>query len=318
LLILAKGWKTFFIFCLYLIPVALVFLPNLYVLSHNVSNVQSQNPDYSLIQRVSVVINSFQNLMMGIHIFINESALRWIIRLIFLFLVAFSYFSVYKKDVEAKTGKFKKNIAVIISLLVLVVLFVAIVLGSGIQFNDRYLAIAYPFVIMIFLCFENYSVRMQNIIFGCITLYFIVLLTVKYVIPIKTYDYQSVAEFIAGIENPNETILLNSKTISTPFQYYYHGSNLIQPLPDSIKYSKESFQVLIKDTVELKQIINGINSPSESILFINDNMIGYNVNIKLTTKMIDTCLKTHYKIPLDTLFYGRSKDQYLRIRRLVK
>lgn len=315
-LLIFKGWRAFFSLCLYLIPVVILFLPNLFFIFNNLAMAHSYNPDYSLIQRLSLPVITFQNIVLALNLIPSETWLRWSTRIIFMLLVIMAYLKLYKGRKTLNSFKPDSINALLVCSFLLVVFFTFYLFITGIKFSDRYMAIGFPLIILLFVIFTEYSFNFKNFIYSTISVFFIILLIKEYSNPIKTYDYASVAHYIGDIELPGEPVLLNSSTISEPFEYYYKGSNKIIPLPDTFKIEKNGFQVLISDTTELVKLIKSINS--QSLLLINDNLIGYSSNLKLTSKMMDQCLNSHFTIALDTLFFGNSKRQSLRIRRLER
>ena len=309
-----RGWRAFFTLCLYLIPVIILFLPNLYYLYGNLAMAHSDNPDYSMMQRITLPFNSVQNIVLGMNLIPYATVLRWSTRLIFIFLVSFSYLNLFRNRKIQSNSNFQKINAVLILSSFIVIFFTFYLVITGIKFNDRYFAVVFPIFMLFLIIFNNFPTILRNIIYGTISIFFIVLLFYKYSNPIKTYDYQAVANYIDKIERPNEAILLNSRTISVPFEYYYKGSSYIVPLPDTFKLNKDGFQVLIRSTFELKLLIGDIKS--KSLLFINDNLIDYSANLKLTADIMDKCINENYTITLDTLFFGQSNRSALRIRRI--
>lgn len=311
-----KGWRTFFRFSLYFIPVAILFLPNFYFLSQNIKNFQSVDPGYSITQRLWIVLTSIQNITLGLNILNKLTWIKWSVRIVFIFLIIISYLEFYKAYKTTKKLNVLKYNILLVATFLLFMFFIAFIFITGMKFNERYLAITFPFIILLFFIFNRQSVTARNLIYGGISVYFITLLLFNYSVPIKTYDYDSIAKYVEDIEKPNEAVLMNSETISTPFEYYYTGSNHLVQLPDTFKLAEHGFQVLITDTLELKLIIENINT--KSILFINDSMIGYGPKLSLDPGTLDKYLNSHFRITLDTLIFGKSKTKFLRIRRLEK
>ena len=292
----------------------ILFLPNLFFLSENIANAQSWYPYYPISQRLTASLYSAQNIIFAMNLIPNQLILRWCIRLIFIPFLVLPYIKLYNNQNKINVAILKRYNAVLVSVALIMIFFILYLLITGIRFNDRYMAISFPLLILLFIILNWQTSIIRNIILSTLSVYFIILLIGKYSVPIKTYDYESIANYVKSIEIPNESVLLNSKTISTPFEYYYTKSSSLVSLPDNFKLEKKGSQVIINDTLELKQILGSIKS--KSILFINDNMLGYSSKLKLTTSMTDKYINAHYKITLDTLYFGKSKNQSLRIRRL--
>ncbi len=314
--LLYRGIKPTIIFILYFIPVLILFMPNLYMMGSNISNAQSQGVGYTLLQRLTVVLNSFQNVLFGINVIVDKTTLRWLVRI--LFIVSFAYPIMLMNRQKTKESETLKKAVTIFVLVILVVLtiYTTVVLLTGIKFNNRYLAIVYPVIMLLFLMFDFYNSKIRTIAFSGITVYFIALLVLKYSVPVKTYDYESLAGFLKSIENPNEPIIFNSRTNSAPFEYYYTGKNQIVKIPDSMRFSHEGFQVFLRDTNDVKSILENTLTTKQSVIIVNDNMIGYPENLKLNLQQLSEYLTKNYTITYDTAFYGRSNRLSLYIRRL--
>jgi mannosyltransferase len=314
--LLYKGIKPTINFIFYFIPILILFLPNIYMMGSNLSNAQSQGVGYTTIQRLTVVFNSFQNVLLGIHVLVEKTILRWLVRI--MFIVGFAYPILLMKRQKTKESESLKKVIIIIVLAIMVVLslFTVVVFITGIKFNNRYLALVYPAIILLFLMFDYYNPKLRAISFSGITVYFITLLLLKYSVPVKTYDYESLAGFLKSIENPNEPIIFNSRTNSAPFEYYYTGKNLVVEIPDSMKFSQEGFQVLLRDTNDVKSILDNILATKQSVIIVNDNMIGYPENLRLNLQQLSKYLTKNYAITFDTVYYGRSNRLSLYIRRL--
>lgn len=310
-----KGWKSCSNLCLYLFPVAILFLPNLYFLPDNINNFQSDNPNYSLLQRFSIIFHNLQDIILSINLASEIKIFSYLVRVIFVFLMVDSYVKLYKSFRNQNNSFFNKYNSLLVVTFFTVLFFTGYVVLTGLKFNIRYLATIFPLIVLLFIIFNSNTTLKRHLIFVTLSVYFVFLLVNKYIVPVKTYDYPSIAQYIERIEKPDEPLVMNSRTISIPFEYYYKERDHLVQLPDSFKFTKEGFQVLIKDTSELKLVLNGIKS--KSILFVNDNMLGYSSKLKLNTEMLDSYLNSNFKIEFDTLYSGRGKSS-LQIRRLVK
>jgi membrane-associated HD superfamily phosphohydrolase len=278
---------------------------------------KSDNQNYSIIQRYKIVLYSFENTLLGLHLLPLTKEMFWSLRISVFSFGIFAYYKLYTSKFHYQKDHFEKYNALLMAVTSIVAMFIVYLLVTGIKFNDRYMAVAFPLFILILIVFKQFSSLIQNLIFGTISLFFIVILSQKYSNPVKTYDYPSLAQFVEMTELPNESLLFNSRTISLPFEYYYEGVNAVVPLPSYCKLSENAFQKLIKDTIQLKQLITESQIGSPSILFINDNLNGYSHEFKFSEADLDEYLNTNYKITLDTLFFGNSQSSSIRIRRLL-
>lgn len=312
-----KGWKACLKFCLYLLPVVLLFLPNLFFLQEQVRLAQTEKIDYSLTGKFILALHSPQNLLLSLQMVSLDKKIRWLISAVFFAAVFFAYFKWYKTARVNKGPYFEIINVVILSVAVFVLLLSIVVTVIGVDYQDRYLTVSFPLFILVFTLFNIHSVLNQRLIFTVVAGFYITLLTINYSSMVKQYDFKSLANYIDTIEKEDEPVLVYHGTVSLSLKYYYKGQNRIVPLPDTVKYNSDTFLGEIKDTLELKQSIEAVNTTTQSYLLVTD-LAEQKYAADANRKIINDYLNAHYTISLDTLFYGRSKDRPLRIRRLQK
>lgn len=315
--LLLKGWKMFFKISLYLIPVVLIFLPNLFFVSNQLALVQSQKFEYSIISRLSAVLHTPQDYMLALNIVPFGLSIRWIIKITFVVLLVYAYFKLFRNFKAQSNTHLEKINLILISIAVLIILYSAVVAITGMRYNNKYLAIAFPLFMLLFSIFKIHSSLYRKLIFGIISVYFALVLVLNYKYPIKYYDFKSVAKYIIKIQRPNEPILFFSKVLMPPFSYYYYGHNPLVPLP-ALTYDNNYYQQNINDTSELRKSIEKIITASKSYILITDTLYRSFYDLKMNKKMVDICLNAHYKITLDTNNFGQNNYENLRIRRLEK
>lgn len=313
--LLFKGWKAFFRLCLFCIPVIILFVPNLYHMSTNLSAAKSVTTDYSLLQRISVVLHTPQNLLLALQIGPLSVWIRWVIKIIFVLLVTLAYVITYRKYHQQNPDRLKYINGIITTCIIVTILFALFNGLIGIWWGDKYFAIGFPVFMLVFTLFLAYSLAYKRLIFVALSFYFIFMLKLNFSPPVKDYDYKSIAGYISAIEHKNEPILCYSDLISLPLAYYYHGVNILAPLPEAPSFDKDYIKN-INDTANLKQTIEKKYGTEKSYLLVSDDNRKNSMHLNMNREMIDNYLSTHYKITLDTLNYGRSKNQYLRVRRL--
>ena len=316
-LLVFKGWKAFFNLCLYLLPVVLLFLPNLIFLPNQLHMHQYHLTEYSFVRRFSAVLYSPQNFLLALQLVPFDKWIRLAIKLIFIVGFVYIYIKTFKKNIANRNLNLELFNVLLLGSGILVLLYGIILVISDIVYLPRYMAIGLPLFILLFTLFKQYSSAAVKFIYGVICLYFILLLIVYYINPVKDYDYKRIARHINKIERKGEPILFYNSIMSLPFTYYYTGKNRILPLPDTITFDS-TYQKNIKDTVQLKQITDKISTASNSYLLITNDLAPIELNMNMNREMINDYIKIHYATTLDTLYYGRSKGRYLRIRRLEK
>jgi len=311
-----KGWKNFFTFCLYLLPVGLLFLPNLIFIPSQISLVRSNRVELFFRPLIVNIVHTPQDLVLAMnHVFV-----RWIsrsIRLTFYILSLYIYLKLFKNYLEHKTNPFfKKYNVVLFSVPIVIVFFYLVFAITKIGYSNKYMVTIFPILMLLLILFDSYSFLFKTLIYTSISIYFIVLLTLYYRHPTKTYDFISVANYIKKIEQPGEPILVYRPAIALPFHYYYHGVNEIIPIPYPVRFDS-SYLINIKDTSELRQSIENIKSPSNSYILLSDTTV-FESNVTMNRKMITKFISEHYNLTLDTLYMGWGKEKSLRIRKFEK
>jgi hypothetical protein len=312
--LLLKGWKFTFKVGLYLLPVVLLFLPNLLFMGEQLGMVQSQKEEFTAAQRIGIVLHSPQNVLLAMASLPLQRIVRLAILFIFIAFILFAYFKVYKRNKVQPSPYFSMinfNMAAAIALIAILAVFIAV---TGIDHQDRYLTIAMPFFVLIYTLFSVHSFLQSRIIYGVLSLYFIAILSYTYYKPYKQYDYKAVAAYIEKKAKQKEPVLFYHSVVSLPFKYYYKGNNPVVPLPHQV-YFDTSYMNNVKDTFELKQSLNNINNTSGSYLLVSD-LTEPKYKNDSNRRMFNDYVNRHYKITLDTLYFGNSKNSPLRIRRL--
>ncbi len=307
-----EGWNVFFKFCLYLVPVVILFVPNLFFLLNEVKMGQIQNTVYDSIDTVS---HAPQALVLGLEMIPFNIWVSRGTRVIIVLISLYAYYKLHKKR-RLLPGNYFRNINIIlITAAVTILLYLTLVPALSLGFQVRYMALALPMFMLVFMFFKVYDLIPRNIIFIGIALYYISLFFLIYQTPIKRYDYGIAAKFIRKVESPQEPILVYTKILLPAFSYYYKGSNSLISLPE-YKYDEKYYEENIVDTIGLKQAIKKIYSPTKSYLLMTGCIEGFRDPINMDQKILDECLRSNYNITLDTSFSGQSEKYTLRVRRL--
>lgn len=315
-LLMIKGIKPFIRLCIYLVPLVILFLPNLFYISDQIAVQEHHAIDPSPIGRILSIYWGIRDLFLAIdRALVNV----WFVRIVLLIgfpLLGISYYLHFQKFNQDITTFLKRINFILLTYLFLIIQFILFVIYIDTGFATKYMAISFPLLMLLFTLFKVFPVFYRRLIYSLLVLYFILILIPTYQNPVKNYDYKSVAGFIKKIERSNEPLLFYRAGISLPFNFYYKGKNDVVPLPNKVRFDT-SYLINIKDTLQLKQCIERINKSSVSYLFISD-LTEYESTLDMNRKMIDEYLSSTYKITIDTLFLGRSKSSPLRIRRLEK
>jgi uncharacterized membrane protein len=310
-----RGWKAFLKLSIYFIPVFLFFLPNLLLISNGIVLQQTDSPDYTLKNTIYLILQTPTILLLGINIIPFEGWLKLVFILISLFIALYAYYILYKKHLVTGDPFFKKVNFILITILVFVCLYIFAFTIFRIVYAHLYMAVAFPLFILLFTMFKVHPSLYRNLFYSSLSLYFIFLLLLTYRHPIKFYDFKSISEYVKTISKYNEPILFYRNGLSLPFEYYYKGNNPFYPLPHAVTFDR-NYLINIKDTLEIRHSIEKVNSVSGTYILISDDRAGYLYNVNMNREMVDEYLRINYKTSLDTLYFGRSKTYYLRIRRI--
>jgi uncharacterized membrane protein len=315
-LLLFKGWKLFFKFILFLVPLGLLFLYNVLYKSNPMDLAMINSLSTTITERFVATFHSPQNLILALNVITVERTVRWLIIAVFMVLSVYTYIKWYKKNKTTDRQYFEMYNVIIVAGCILMLLISAFFAATALDYYDRYAIIAYPLFISAFLVFKSHSLFSRRMIFAVIIAYYALVGAFNYRYTVKEYDQKSLAGYITAIQNKGEPILFYQKVLSLPFSYYYSYKENIVTLPDSLKFDSTYFSKT-KDTVELGRAINAINTPSNSYLLVSDRVEPRFQN-DADIKMMNDYFNNHFNITLDTLYYGNSPRLALRVRRFEK
>jgi len=311
-MLIFKGWRPFFVLCLYLIPVIILFIPNLFFLSGEVKMIQVGETAFA---GLFTVLHSPQSLVLGLQIIPVNIWISRAAKSIIVLLTVYAYYKLYKKHTKTSNDYFTPISLIILTTAVIFLQYLIVIPSLKLGFQSRYMAIALPMFGLTFTLFKVFEVVPRNIIFGGLAIYYLVILILIYKTPLKRYDFQSASNFINKVEYPKEPVLLYTKLLLPPFSLYYTGSNPLISLP-MYKYDENYYEDNISDTLAFRKAIENISSPTRSFLLITGDIEKYKYEINMNQEMIDECLKANYKVTLDTSFAGNTKKYDLRLRRI--
>ena len=314
-ILIFKGWKPFFIFSLFLIPVCFLFLPNLIYLGGQVQMHQTHEfPQFSLI-RIFNISHTPQSLMLAINM-VPEVWINRVIRLIFLVIFIYALLKLYRSNLKSSNLYFKKFKIILLMVFTMIILFFLGVYVTDIGFDIKYMVVVFPLFILIFTIFNIFNTINRRLIYSSVSIFFLTLLIINYRHPVKTYDYKYIAKYIQNISRPGQPILIYRPAIAMPFSLYYKGKNKIVPIPFPVKFDS-SFLINIQDTNELKQSIENTKSSTNSYIMISDTTV-FESRVNMNRKMVANYVYEHYKITLDTLIYGWATERPLRVMSFEK
>lgn len=310
-LAILKKWKELWKTCLYLLPVGCIFLPNFFFLQDQIALHKISSSKSNLLDSSISVLYASQNFLLAINL-VPDTIMNRAIRLLYFIFIFYTLFNFQKTRKQLAFPLLKKYGIILFVITFLIIEFILSIIVANFIFDMKYMSVAFPFFVLTFIIFYLYDTKTKNMIFFIISAYFTLLAFDRYKHSVKTYDYKSVAKYIESIESPGEAILIYRPALALPFSYYYLGKNRIFPLPSAVNFDS-SYLINIKDTFQLKESLRDANYQSSSFLMISDTTIREG-HLNMNRKMITDFIYAKYEVTLDTLFFGKSKDQPLRIQ----
>jgi hypothetical protein len=309
-----KGWKKSVILLFYLLVILVLWLPNLFFIKQMIEMQESNFLILTREYKLSIFYISLKGLIFDdLSLFLNVWIVR-IIKTICLFIFIYACYLYFKNPKDIKTSNYPRLNDIFILLLFSISQFFLFSITSDITLSTKYLAIISPLIILSFSVFK-YLPRYKSVLaFSMFLIYNFLYLGFYYWHPVKSYDYKSIANFVMNEERYNEPLLFYRAGILLPFREYYSGKNSMIPLPKAVRFDT-SYLIHIKDTLEIKQEIEKIKGSPKSFIFISD-LTEFEYKLNMNRKLVDEYFGNKYKISLDTLVFGFTKEGPLRIRRL--
>jgi hypothetical protein len=305
-LLVIRGWKVFQRVCIYLIPVVILFLPNILFISHDISI--QKTTLFAWKSTIYLILQTPSNLLLGL----SNISRNW--KLVIIFFVGicslFAYYKLYRSKKVIRI--FEKINHILITIFFFIVLYAIGFSSFKILYADLYMAVAFPLLVLLITVFKIFKHSTMILIYSLFSLYFLYLFVINYKNPIKFYDFESITTYVEKIGKKNEPILFYRNGLSLPFQYYYNGINSLHPLPNPVTFDKD-YLINIKDTLTLGDLIGRV---SKEYILITDDKARFLYSLNMNRDMIDEYLNNNFRTTLDTLYYGRSNQYYLRIRRI--
>lgn len=316
-LIVFKGWRPFIRIVLYLMPVALLFGLNVFAFHDHMATHQTDAMSWSL-DNILKFFRTIQNYLFSLDkALLGKFMNRIILAIYFVWLVnvliRYKKFRLYKK--------LNRN-AFYSIILISVIVFIFFVLSfvfQSLNYYDRYMMLLFPGVFLVFMISLSFP---QNIIRTII----FILLTAFYIYGnfranrgfVKTFDYEYLAAFLEDNISSDEPVLVYRNVHVLPLKQYFTGKNELTPIPVPIKYDISYLSSgIIKDSTTLNYLFDIQLQHSNHFTLVSDEKeesYGYDMHQDLITDY----LKEHFTIQEDTIFYGRSEVNYLRIRKFTR
>ena len=318
IILISKGWRSFFSFCLLCLPIVLLFVPNLYFIKDQILvNQDNIIETFSPITRIKSVMTTFQHFFFTDDIS-NQKLIRWTSRLLIGFLLTNSIYKLYYADLRNNSNDLKSFFEIYSALLAISAFFILLViLLPGLIYSDKYLTIVFPLICLLYASFNVYNKALKRIIYLIFSLFFFISLMNNYKDPfVKDFDYNALVKFLQKPEHQNEPIIFYNKALAFTLSYYYDGKNLKNPMRDYI--SDHIYYNTKMDTIGVIQSIKNETARSKSILFVTV-VLPENADSLLQKRYSsEDYLQKNYKNCLDTIISGKFGNAKLRIRRLSK
>jgi 4-amino-4-deoxy-L-arabinose transferase-like glycosyltransferase len=316
-LFLLFGWKKIIKYFLIHFVIAIFFTINISVIPYHVDAIRNDQIifDFGLLKPFLRTLQNFifsfkyVNLTLIVRRLIIVTYIIWLI--ISIKKLQLSFRSFYKP-------LYPIRFLIIISLF-FYLSFVILFIGFKLDYEEKYIAILYPSLFLIFIFSFTLNQRYFVIWAFLIFIYYGYINYKEYSSYVKIHDYEQIANYVEKIEKDDEPILFYLSLNALPFQYYYKGSNKIIPLPVPVMLNTLDYlkNIHIQDKSILDTMFSKNLKSFKSFIFLSDNM---NSTFEKHTnmQMVDSFMIDKFMFKLDTLFKGRSKNNSLRIRRLVR
>lgn len=317
ILLFYKGWRVFFNYCFWSLIVAISFLPNLFFI--NDQYIMHQNP----LGKEAWYIPIGYIIYSPIQFFFSPREMHFgkIGYLIFTFIIlVLGVFFLYKLFSERGKNRIPDLLIllrIVIPVSTLLAIFMVIFMIFNLVYLIHYLTITFPFYCILYAAFGIYNKKTRNIIYTLLGAYYIFVIVFAYHWPyVKRLDSRSVASYIQNIENKDEPIVFRDKSILLTVNPYYKGNNPLISIPDK-PFDYNFYRTEIKDTLELKSLIDGGIKNARSFLFVSWDD-GYVCKSDLTNEKLNNYFRQNYNIEKDTVFKGKKDIDFLRVQRLRK
>jgi hypothetical protein len=317
-LFVTREWGKFFNFILLSFIVALLFIPNLFFIKEQFAAVPNTLVEYSFYDRIkSLIVSSSEFFVVNQGFYFGRFG-RWIGRIVFVSIFIITLYKFYVKSKTEEWQDFKYYRLALMQMIFLLTIFVTFFSFTNIVYATRYMAILFPFHIILLAVFGIYNTRTKNIIYSVYAALLLLNLTMDFKPPYtKSYDFKSIAGYTRQIQFDDEPILFVNNDLTLGLKHIFESDKTFISLPE-FKFDYSLYTNYVKDTTELNQLIKNVKSDSPSYLIVTGTELGYLRNKDLTNSMIDNYLINNYTIPIDSTFEGFYKEDYVRIRRIIK
>lgn len=318
-LLVEKEWKAFRNYILLSVIVAILFIPNVFYILKQMEIYPSTIAEYSVIDRIkSLVITSFDFYVLEKG-FVSGRIGRWLARLTFLTLAAFTVYRIYQTGKKEHWNNDIRNLRMLaLTTVFILVIFLTAFSLVNMVYAPRYLAVVFPFYILLLLAFGIFKPKVRNIIYGIYSLFVLISLWNTYKAPhLKAYNFKSLAAFTEKINFENEPILFVNNDLMLGLKHLVSNDKNFVAIPE-YQYNYNVYTNFAKDTIELDSLINNVKTESKSFLVITGTDLGYLRNKDLTNDAMDSYFRNNYIIKEDTIFEGFRDVDFTRVRRIIK
>lgn len=318
LLLISKGWRPFFNFCIWSALIAIIFSPNLLFIKNQFIRHQDILVTSTLHEWIGRICYSPAHFIFDTNTLEWGMFGRWIGQgMFFLFSILIIYKAIrLYKDHNHQDSKTLLELFIPVS--ILLIFFLILFSVTNIVYSLRYLSIIYPFYFLLLSSIGMFGKKSATTIYGVFAVYYFILLVLIYQTTyLKTYNGKMAAKYISGMEGPNEPILFRDQILEIAVSPYYKGPNKIYSIRE-FDYMDKPIQRRIKDTVEFKQAMDKYTKNCKSLIFVNGADSGYVIYNELLNPAMDSCIQHHFVSTKDTTMEGKGADDYIRIRRLFK
>lgn len=318
LLLITRGWRPFVNFFTWSLIIVIAISPTYPFIKDQFLMHKPVLFTRSWVEWCAYIMYSPAHLIMDVNTFDSGMKGRIIGQLIFTLLVVVIGYKLYNVYKLTKSEEIKKIFELCTLVVILLSVFLLLFIITNLTYSLRYLATTFPIFFLILIGLSVFKKNIKILLFASFASYYILLLVINYQHPlVKAANGKSTALYISNMEYKDEPILFRDKILNLLVKPYYKGTNelfSIRGLQDIANFN----DIQIKDTSDLKTIINNLVPTSKTFIYINGNDFGYVSNNELSNSEADIYFGKHYKVSSDTIINGKLERHFLRIRRFVK
>ena len=291
-------------------PIIIVFLISFPFLFNQITSHQVENKDVfkDLLVKIGRTV---QNMVFSFHKVPDKEMIKTPLKLVFLIftgILVYLQFFKEKKDSEAI------RIFLYLTTISLIGFYLFFILFQ-IRYFDKYLAVIYPLVLLMYFLSINTSWK------GILKVFLIVFILYNATINIfnysgnaKTYDYRGLVKFLNELNQEKAPVFVYRRALALSLSMYNSDSLQLVQVPYPIDY-KQYQPIGIEGSEELLALVHEKLDEGEVFYVVSDDSVNYEYGVDLKRTIFNEALSSKFGLLVDTLYYGTAKDSYLNVKK---